>query len=221
MNGRIRLLYKSEHRIYITYYGTGCRHQHIIRIHACISLMEVPCTDTSNIASRLHSDMGYFGMDFQPFHPKNHMNACILHFFGPIDIGCFIKTCQEFDYYSHLLTVPCSTNQRFHHFRFFCQTVKSRLYTLDILTKSRLLKHTDIVIKTMERYMDISVLLLNKTQQTHILFQFRLQYRKPARIFQIATPAIGKSHQVFMIMISPSAKHSIQLIQIQAIHHPL
>ena len=219
--GRIRFFYEIEHIGHVRNNASCSRHQHIIRINAGVTLVEISRTDTSHVRSLLHADVRHFGMYLQPLDTKNDMHTRILHQFRPTDVGSLVKTSQQLYHDRHLLPVTGSINQRIHHLRSLCKPVQRGFYALDILADSRLLQHPYIIIETMIRHVNVPVPLLYQVQQAYILIQFLLNDRRPFRILQILPAAIGKGHQILMIVITPAGQYRIQLIQVQLVHHPL
>ena len=68
-------------------------HDGIIGIHTCVSFMKVSCADAGNV-SVTGTDMYQFGMNLQSLHSEDNVDACVLHSFAPVDVGCFVETCQ-------------------------------------------------------------------------------------------------------------------------------
>ena len=183
--------------------------------------MEVARTDAGNVIPPLHADMRNFGMHFQSLYPEDDVNARILHLLGPSDIGSFVETCQQLYDHRHLLAVACRTNQCLHHLGIPGKTVKRGLDALHFLAHSRLLQNANVIVEAVIRYMNETVALLYQFQQASTTVQFGLDDGFPCGIFQVLAATIGKRHQVLMVMVTATTQHSIQLVQIQFVHHAL
>ena len=199
----------------------GRRHQDAVGISPGIAFVEIPRADASDIRAVLHADMQDLGMNLQAFDPENHLDAGFLHLLGPFYVGNLIETGQQLDDHRHLLAVAGRPDQRLHHFRLAGQTVERNLDALDPGADSGFLQDTDKGIETMVRHMQEPVLFQNLVQNTVRTVQFRLEQGRPGRILEVFPTAIGKRHQVLMVLVPTAAQNGIQLVQVHQTEHPL
>ena len=211
---------KVEYLMYILHDARSRRHQHTVGIHTCIPFVEVTRTDAGNIRSLFHLDMRNFRVYLQAFHAKDYVYSRILHLFRPVDVRSLIKPGQQLDDHRNLFPVACGRHQCLDHLRLLCQSVQRNLDALYLLVYSSFLKYPDKRIKVMERYMDKPVFLLNLCQQAVFAVQFFLQNRRPLRILQVASSAIGEFHEILVVLVASAGYHRIQGIQIHLLQYP-
>ena len=48
-------------------------------------------------------------------HAVDNVRASFFEALRPVDVGFFIETRHQFDYYGHRLAIVCSLDQQFHH----------------------------------------------------------------------------------------------------------
>ena len=152
---------------------------------------------------------------------KKMQDAGILHFLRPADVGRLVEAGQQFDDDRHLLAVTGGTDKGAHHFRVLGQAVERGLDTLHLLMDGGLLQEADVVVEAMVRHVDEAVALLHQPQQALAAIQFRTYQGFPTWVFQVLPAAIGEGHQVFVVMITTSGQHRVQLVEIQHVHHTL
>ena len=158
-------------------------------------------------------------MYLQPLYTKNDVDARIFHTFAPLYIAGFVETRQQLNYHRHFFPVLGRSNQGFHHLAVFSQTVKSGFDRLDTWGNCGLAQQLDIMVERMIRHVQETVFFTNQVQHASCTGKLRQKQRFPCRIFQIATAAIRKLHQVFMVLVTSAGQGRIEFVERQVQHN--
>ena len=68
---------------------------------------------------------------------------------------------------------------------------------------------------------DEPVFLSYSVEYALCLFQFRLKYRSPFRVFQVVASAVGESHEVLVVLVSSSANYGVEGVNVESRHDVL
>jgi len=176
--------------------------------------MEVAGANTCDV-TLLAADVEQLGMDLQAFNAKDDVDTLFLHTLAPLDVALFIKSCQQLHDGGHLLAVACGADERLHDFGVLGQAIERGLDLFDFGFQCCFAQHTDVSIETMIGYMDEPVLFADEVENAFFRKKLRFHQMFPFGIFQFIVSAIGKLHQILMILIASTGQRSIEFADVQ------
>ena len=74
------------------------------------------------------------------------------------------------------------------------------------------------MVERMVRHVQETVFLANQIQHAPRSRELRAEQRFPHRILQVLTPAVGKLHQILMVLVAPARQCRVKLVQRQVLH---
>ena len=177
--------------------------------------MEVARTDAGDVRPALHPDVDNLRVHLQSFHAEDDLDARLLHALRPVDVRSLVETCQQLDDHGHLLAVTGCPDEGAHHLRLSCQAIERNLDALHLLAHGSLLKDAYEGVEVVVGDVDEAVLLPDAVEQARRTVQLPFQDGGPCGITQVGTAAVGKAHEVLVVLVASACQHGVQAVQVE------
>ena len=166
-------------------------------------------------------DVQQFAVNLESFHAEDYVDSLFLHSLAPLDVALLVESCHQFDHSRNLLAVAGGTDERLHHLRVLGKTIECGLYLLHAGAQSSLAQQSDVCVERVVGHVYEAVFLAYLLEERLLGEEFGLHHGLPLLIFQFIVAAVGKRHEVAVVLIASCCERSVKFAHVKTVENAL
>ena len=182
--------------------------------------MEVACAHAGYVALG-GVDVQQFAVNLESFDAEDYVDALFLHPLAPLDVALLVKSCHQFDHSRDLLAVAGGTDECLHHLRVLGKTIECGLYLLHAGAQGSLAQQSNVGVERVVGHVYEAVFLAYLLEERLLGEEFGLHHGLPLLVFQFVVTAVGKRHEVAVVLIASACERSVKFAHVKTVENAL